>query len=59
MKDRIIRNKELCHITGLSRSTLYRLERKGELPRRIKISSNTVGWSLAAIQKWIEGRPAV
>ena len=39
--------------TGLSRSTIWRLERRGEFPRHRRISSNAVGWVEAELSNWI------
>jgi predicted DNA-binding transcriptional regulator AlpA len=53
----IIRAADLAHITGLSRTTIWRLERRGQFPQRIRLSRNTVGWRLEEIRDWIESRP--
>ena len=50
--DRFIREGERRSITGLSRSTWWRLERQGAVPRRRKLSENSVGWRLSEIQDW-------
>ncbi len=50
--DRFIRERECRTITGLSRTTRWRLERKGEFPKRKKISPNGVAWLLTEIQSW-------
>lgn len=42
--------------TGLSRSTIWRLERRGEFPRHRRISTNAVGWIEAEISNWIRQR---
>jgi prophage regulatory protein len=39
--------------TGLSRSTIWRLERRGEFPRHRRISPNAVGWLEVEIQDWM------
>ena len=39
--------------TGLSRSTIWRLERRGEFPRHRRISPNAVGWLEIEIQDWV------
>ncbi len=52
--DRIIRSKELQDITGLSRTTIWRLENKGEFPRRVPLGVNSVGWKLSDVKNWID-----
>jgi prophage regulatory protein len=42
--DRILRNHDLDVITGLSRTTRWRLERDGKFPARRRLSSMAVGW---------------
>ncbi len=51
--DRIIRAQEVQNTTGLSRTTLWRMENKGEFPRRVSLGGNAVGWKLSEVQKWI------
>lgn len=51
--DRIIRAKEVQSMTGLSRTTLWRLENKNEFPHRIRLGTNSVGWRLIDIKNWI------
>ena len=42
--------------TGLSRSTIWRLERRGDFPRHRRISTNAVGWIEAEVANWIRQR---
>lgn len=54
--DRIIREPECHQITGLSRSTRWRLERAGEFPRRRRISPGCSGWLASEMAAWIVDR---
>ena len=45
--------------TGLSRSTIWRLERRGEFPKHRRISTNAVGWLEQEINEWMLGKTAV
>jgi len=54
MPDRIIRSKEVQEITGLSRTTLWRLERKGEFPARVTLGVGSVGWKLSEVENWLK-----
>jgi len=54
--DRIIRANEVQKMTGLSRTTLWRMENKNEFPRRVSLGGNTVGWKLREVQDWISNR---
>jgi prophage regulatory protein len=56
--DRFIREPECREITGLSRSTRWRLERNGKFPRRRRISVGTTGWLASEIAFWVRERAA-
>jgi prophage regulatory protein len=42
--------------TGLSRSTIWRLERRGAFPRHHRISANAVAWIEDDIANWIRSK---
>jgi prophage regulatory protein len=42
--------------TGLSRSTIWRLERQGAFPRHHRISANAVAWVEHDIASWIRSK---
>jgi len=55
--DRIIRSKELEKMVALSRPTIWRYEKAGDFPKRIKLgTSSSVGWKLSEVQAWINQR---
>ena len=56
MQSEIIRRPEVCRLTGLSYSTIYRLERLKRFPKRRRLAKNSVGWVLAEVQDWISQR---
>ena len=39
--------------TGLSRSTIWRLERQGDFPKHRRISANVVAWVEEEVMNWI------
>lgn len=53
---RFIREPECKSITGLSRTTRWRLEKEGKFPARRKISQNTVGWLSTEIEEWMRSK---
>ncbi len=55
--DRFIREDECFRLTGLSRTTRWRLERRGEFPQRRQLSDNAIGWSLSEVCAWRASRP--
>jgi prophage regulatory protein len=42
--------------TGLSRSTIWRLERHGDFPRHRRISANAVAWVEDEVAVWIQSK---
>ena len=51
---RILRAKEVIKLTGLSRSTLWRLQREGKSPKSRRIGDVAVGWLDTEVLAWIE-----
>lgn len=58
-EERIIRRAEVLRLTGLTKSSLYRLIEAGEFIRPVRLGPNSVGWRLAAVLEWIRALPEV
>ena len=56
MHMRILRLPEVLRLTGLSPSTLRRLERSGGFPAHKVLSRAAVGWLEAEVLDWIRTR---
>ena len=56
-QERIIRFPQVAIITGLSRATVFRLERDDEFPRRVHVGKRGVGWKSSEIEAWLEACP--
>lgn len=54
--DRIMRLPEVLNLTGLSRSTLSRLEKGGQFPKRRLLSARAIGWNQGAVLGWLEAQ---
>ncbi len=54
--DRFIREFERHQITGLSRTTWWRMERQDLAPKRRQLSPNATGWLLSEITAWMQSR---
>lgn len=50
---RLLRFKAVQERTGLSRSTIWRLEQRGAFPRHRRISTNAVAWVEDEVVSWI------
>lgn len=55
---KLIRMRQVLQTTGLSRMTIYRLERRGEFPQRRRLGRNSVAWIDEEVDAWVESRPA-
>ena len=53
---KLLRLSAVKERTGLSRSTIRRLEKQGGFPKRIKISTNIVAWIEDDVIEWIQAR---
>lgn len=53
---RVLRKREVFNRTGLSQSTVYRMEKAGKFPKRIQISIQCVGWVESEVDDWIRQR---
>ena len=54
--DRFLREPEVARLTGLSRTTRWRLERDGKFPKRIKISESAKANLHSQIMAWMAER---
>jgi len=54
---RLLRLREVCDKTGLSRSSLYVAIKRGEFPKSVSIGKRSVAWKSTDIDAWIESRP--
>ncbi len=57
MQDRLLRRRDVEKITGMSRSSIYRLMQEGEFPRPVRVGPAAVRWKASDITAWIESRP--
>lgn len=56
MESRFYRFPDLEQRVGLSRTTIWRLEKDGKFPARRMLSPNTVGWDQREVEEWMESR---
>jgi prophage regulatory protein len=50
--------KALKVLIGLSRTTIWRLEARGEFPARVQAGGRCVAWRRHDVYQWIYARPA-
>ena len=54
MGDRILRFPEVYEKIGVSNVSLWRWEKVGRFPKRVKIGPNAAGWIESEVDAWIE-----
>lgn len=57
MAEKHLRRPAVEELTGLSRTTIYKMMGSGEFPRPIKITGKAVAWPESAISAWLASRP--
>lgn len=50
---RLIRLKEVLHLTGLARSSVYRLVSAKDFPAPVSLGDRAVAWIESEIQDWV------
>jgi prophage regulatory protein len=53
---KFLRLKKVTEKTGLSRSTIYRLEAAGNFPKRVRLSLGAVAWHESQVDVWMAER---
>ena len=57
MNDRLLRRREVEEITGMGRSSIYRLMHDGTFPRPVRVGPAAVRWRASDIDDWLATRP--
>ncbi|WP_080752341.1 helix-turn-helix transcriptional regulator [Alteromonas macleodii] len=52
----VLRTQQLLEYIGLSRTTIWRLEKSGQFPKRVRLGQNSVGWLKGDVDTWLESR---
>lgn len=56
---KILRKKDVVKRVGLSSVSVWRLEKNGDFPQRVKLGERCVGWHEEDIDDWLASRPYV
>ena len=51
---RILRMPEVCAITGLGKSTIYKKLTEGIFPRPVRLGPRAIGWKIRDVYDWLE-----
>lgn len=52
----LINRKTLLAMIPISDRSIFNMEKRGDFPRRIALTSRNVAWDLAEVQDWIDAR---
>ncbi|WP_058119144.1 AlpA family transcriptional regulator [Photobacterium kishitanii] len=55
---RFIRLKEVMHVTGLRRSSIYNYMAEGRFPKTVSLGGRAVAWVESEIIDWIQAKIA-
>lgn len=53
---KMLRERQVKDLTGLSRVTRWRMERRGEFSRKVQLSPRAVGWPECEVVSWLNER---
>ena len=53
---KVLRKRQLCEILGISPATLDRLRARGDFPRPIILSVQSIAWTVESIEEWLSTR---
>lgn len=53
------RMSTVVRLTGLGRSTIYRLISEERFPAQVRIGTRAVGWRWADLERWSAARPTI
>ncbi len=56
---RLIRKSEVLEMTARSYSSIYRDDKAGRFPARVRLGPNSVGWYEHEVQEWVQTRQRV
>ena len=54
--DRFLRLREVLWLTGLSRSSVYRMMEAGIFPASKSLGDRAVGWRARHVKEWLDSR---
>ena len=57
--DRLLRIRDVCHATGLARSTVYAKISEAGFPQPVRVHGKCVAWKESEVSAWIASLPRV
>lgn len=57
VSNRLLSEKDVLKLTGISRATLWRWQQAGDFPQRRQIGPRRVAWLESELDAWLTSRP--
>ena len=57
--ERLLRIRDVCHVTGLARSTVYAKINEAGFPQPVRLHGKCVAWKASEVSAWIASLPRV
>ena len=57
LPDRMLSPEQVCTMTGISRTTLWRGRQNGWFPEPRYLSPGRIGWPLSVVLRWMQEPP--
>lgn len=57
--ERLLRIRDVCHATGLARSTVYAKINESAFPKPVRVHGKCVAWKESEVSAWIASLPRV
>ena len=54
-----VRMRAVIQMTGLGRSTIYRLVAQDKFPSPVRLAKRAIAWRRTDLDRWSEGRPTI
>lgn len=58
MSNRLLRKNQVMSLTGLRSTMLWKLEQRGEFPKRVRITNRASAWPANEVESWVAQRIA-
>jgi len=52
----LLRRRQVEALTGLARSTIYKLIARGDFPAPVQLTAKAVAWPSDAVSAWVDAR---
>ena len=57
--EKLLMLSQVREIVPYSASHIWRLERSGQFPRRVRLGGNRVAWLQSEVNSWVDGKIAL